>query len=83
MWVEVILPVPVHSTFTYLWNAKSDPISGLRVHVSFGRQKCLMGVVQNVIYSAPEFECKPIIRVLDDFPRIQNQQIEFWNWLAE
>ena len=83
MWVEVILPVPVHSTFTYLWNAESEPVSGLRVHVSFGRQKCLMGVVQNVIYSPPEFECKPIIRVLDDLPRIQNQQIEFWNWLAE
>ena len=75
MWVEVILPVPVHSTFTYQWNAQSDPIKGLRVHVSFGRQKCLMGVIQNIIYNAPEFECKPIIRVLDNLPLINNQQI--------
>jgi len=83
MWVEVILPVPVHSIFTYQWNAQSDPIKGLRVHVSFGRQKCLMGVIQNIIYNAPEFECKPIIRVLDNLPLIHNQQIEFWNWLAQ
>ena len=83
MWVEIILPVPVHSTFTYLWNAVSAPMRGIRVHVSFGRQKCLMGVVHTVRSLPPDYECKPILRVLDEFPRIQSQQIDLWNWIAD
>ena len=83
MWVEVILPVPVHSTFTYFWNAPLKPIPGLRVHVSFGRQNCLMGVIQKVRENRPDFDCKPILRVLDDYPRIQIQQINLWNWISE
>ena len=83
MWVEVILPVPVHSTFTYFWNESLKPIPGLRVHVSFGRQNCLMGVIQKIQENRPDFDCKPIIRVLDDYPRIQIQQINLWNWISD
>lgn len=83
MWVEVILPVPVHSTFTYFWNESLEPIPGLRVHVSFGRQNCLMGVIQKIQENRPDFDCKPILRVLDDYPRIQIQQINLWNWISD
>lgn len=83
MWVEVILPVPVHSTFTYFWNESLKPIPGLRVHVSFGRQNCLMGVIQKIQENRPDFDCKPILRVLDDYPRIQIQQINLWNWISD
>lgn len=83
MWVEVILPVPVHSTFTYFWNESLRPTPGLRVHVSFGRQNCLMGVIQKIQENRPDFDCKPILRVLDDYPRIQIHQINLWNWISE
>jgi primosomal protein N' (replication factor Y) len=83
MWVEVILPVPVHSTFTYFWNESLKPTPGLRVHVSFGRQNCLMGVIQKIQENRPDFDCKPILRVLDDYPRIQIQQINLWNWISD
>lgn len=83
MWVEVILPVPVHSTFTYAWDADSPPVPGLRVHVPFGRRRCLMGVVRSVLLEAPKHEVKAILRVLDSQPRIQRQQLGLWDWMSE
>jgi primosomal protein N' (replication factor Y) len=83
MWVEVILPVPVHSTFTYAWVGEQPPVPGLRVHVAFGRQRCLMGVVRSVMHQAPAVETKPILRVLDTQPRIQTQQLALWDWMAQ
>ena len=56
---------------------------GLRVHVPFGRQRCLMGVVRSVYYASPQMEVKPILRVLDLSPRIQTQQLSLWDWMAE
>ncbi|MDA8788023.1 primosomal protein N' [Schleiferiaceae bacterium] len=83
MWVEVILPVPVHGTFTYAWDAESLPAPGMRVHVPFGRQRCLMGVVRSVLLEAPTHEVKGILRALDTHPRIQRQQLSLWDWMSD
>ena len=82
MWVEVILPVPVYSTFTYVWDAAHPPVPGVRVHVAFGRQRCLMGVVRSVLHEAPAMLAKPILRAIDTHPRIQTQQLALWDWMA-
>lgn len=82
MWVEVILPVPVYSTFTYVWDAAHPPVPGVRVHVAFGRQRCLMGVVRSVLHEAPAMQAKPILRAIDTHPRIQTQQLALWDWMA-
>jgi len=36
-WVDVVVPVPVRTAFTYAWSLDREPEPGLRVFVPFGR----------------------------------------------
>lgn len=82
-WVDIMLPVPVQAVFTYAWHEERQPQLGLRVHVPFGRQRCVMGVVAGVRTTPPEgLNAKPVTRILDDEPRILPRQIEQWQWMA-
>ncbi|MDG2225268.1 MAG: primosomal protein N' [Schleiferiaceae bacterium] len=82
-WVDVILPLPVHSPFTYAWEGEVKPQLGLRVNVSFGRQACVMAVVVAVRETCPKgMEVKPILKVLDTYPRITLDQLDQWRWMS-
>lgn len=84
--IDVILPLPLHSYFTYsLPEEMAEGVQiGCRVVVPFGRKKFYTGIVQNVHYSAPtEYEVKAVSAVLDAEPILLPKQFKFWKWLAD
>ena len=68
---DVILPLPLHSCFTYsLPDEWADEVqTGCRVVVPFGRKKYYTAIVRNVHYCAPtEYEVKEVSALLDARP---------------
>ena len=83
---DVILPLPLHSCFTYsLPDEWADEVqNGCRVVVPFGRKKYYTAIVRNVHYCAPtEYEVKEVSALLDAHPILLPQQFRFWEWLAD
>lgn len=84
--VDVILPLPLHSSFTYsLPDEWADDVqTGCRVVVPFGRKKYYTAIVCNVHYFAPtEYEVKEVSALLDASPILLPRQFKFWEWLAD
>ncbi|MBS2096653.1 replication restart helicase PriA [Carboxylicivirga linearis] len=84
--VDIILPVPLPRLFTY--SIPEDMVSmvevGKRVVVSFGKKKSYSGIVFKLHNNKPkEYETKPILSVLDSAPIVNNEQLRFWQWLAD
>ena len=84
-WIEVILPLALPTTYTY-----SVPQSllrkikiGCRVEVIFGKNKKYSGIIKSVSDTAPSFETKDILNVIDDEPVIYPQQLQLWKWLSD
>ena len=56
----------------------------MRVLVAFGGKKIYTGIVFDLHDEEPEtFVPKEIINILDDFPILPKEQIQFWNWLSD
>lgn len=85
MFAEVILPLPLFSTFTYLIPPDMEERiqSGTRVLVQFGRKKFYTGLVTHVHNNKPEYEVKEITEVMDPTPVVRYPQYNLWNWIAE
>lgn len=85
MFAEVILPLPLFSTFTYLIPPDMEERiqSGTRVLVQFGRKKFYTGLVTHVHNNKPEYEVKEITEVMDPTPVVRYPQFNLWNWIAE
>lgn len=85
--VEVLLPLPLPTTFTYSVpeDLSSVEISvGFRVVVPFGRKKFYTGIVVGLPLQPPQgFEIKEIAMVLDRAPIIRHPQLQLWNWVAD
>ena len=84
--VDVIVPLPIASQYTYSlpegMEASIQP--GCRVIVPFGPKKFYTGIVTKVHETAPEaYETKDISEVLDSRPVLLGQQFSFWKWLAD
>ena len=84
-YVDVIVPLPIASQYTYSlppeWEESVQ--AGCRVVVSFGRKKFYTAIVTKVHYAAPEgYETKDIEEVLDTSPVLLPRQLEFWEWLS-
>ena len=82
-WVDVVVPVPVRTAFTYAWSLDREPEPGLRVFVPFGRNRVLLGVVIAVRPDAPDYPAKEVLRCVDEHPSFQRQQLAMWYWMAE
>ena len=86
-YAEVVLPLPLHGTFTYSVPRDMLPHvrNGARVVVPFGRKKYYTGIVRNITDVAPgNFEIKEIGMVLDGGePVVKRPQMQFWEWVAE
>lgn len=82
-WVDVVVPVPVRTAFTYAWSLDRDPEPGLRVFVPFGRNRVLLGVVIAVRSDAPDYPAKEVLRCVGEQPSFQRQQLALWYWMAE
>lgn len=85
-YVDVILPLPLYSPFTY-----SIPVElvdgvkiGSRVLVQFGRKKFYTAIVIMLHNNAPKgYEVKEIVSVLDDYPIIRYPQLKLWEWISQ
>ena len=83
---QIILPLNLKGTFTYkVPDELGQKIeAGMRVLVSFRGKKIYTGIVAELHNTAPDnFVPKEIISILDDFPILPQEQIQFWNWISE
>lgn len=85
-YAEVILPLPIYSTFTYSIpdNLQSAIGVGFRVLVPFGRKKFYTGIVTMLHNQRPgNYEVKDIVAVLDNDSILRHPQMKFWQWISD
>ena len=82
---DVILPLPLYSTFTYrIPDVMGDVKIGSRVLVPFGRKKYYTAIVVLVHHNEPkEYAVKEILSLLDENPILRHPQLKFWSWIAD
>ena len=90
-YVEVILPLPLEGTFTYVVpDALLDKVVPcVRLLVPFGKTKTYIGICDTYPSDHPnnnddndEIEYKAILAILDDGPVLLPQQLQLWHWIA-
>lgn len=84
-YAEVILPLAVLGTFTYLVpeEMQCDISRGSRVYVPFGPRKFYTGIVADLHTNTPKFKVKPIASLLDGTSILRHPQLKFWQWIAD
>ncbi len=85
-YIDVILPLPLPGTFTYLLpSAWAEEVQvGCRVVVPFGRKKYYTALVQRIHHNRPEeYEVKEAAVLLDRSPLLLPGQFKFWEWLSD
>lgn len=83
--IEVLLPLPLKQTFTYLVppDLESCITFGCRVEAPFGKNKMYAGIiVGKTNIPVDNQKHKYIYAVLDQEPVITRKQYEFWQWMA-
>jgi primosomal protein N' (replication factor Y) (superfamily II helicase) len=86
MYVDLILPLALSRLYTY--SVPDEYIINLevgkRVVVQFGKKKLYSAIIYKVHELAPEkYQTKNILQVIDDYPIVSQNQISFWEWIAE
>lgn len=84
-YVDVIVPLPIASQYTYSLPASLEECvnEGCRVVVPFGRKKYYTAIVTRVHVASPEgYETKDIEEILDVSPVILPRQLQFWEWIS-
>ena len=84
--VEVILPLSLPKTFTYsVSEAEYNYIKiGMRLAVPFRKTKIYTALVINLHQNAPTlYDAKEIHEILDEFPIVNQLQINHWLWIAD
>ncbi len=85
-YIDVIVPLPLQGTFTYLVPEEMEPYArvGMRVVVPFGKQKMYTAIIVMVHTLKPEiYEPKEVISFLDSSPILRRPQLKFWEWIAD
>lgn len=85
-YAEVILPLALPQNFTYgIPDSFKELVKpGMRVSVQVGKRKQYTAVVYRLTKEAPhDIRIKDILRVEDEYPLINPDQLEFWKWLSE
>lgn len=83
---DVILPLPLYSSFTYSVpeEFEQDLEVGSRVIVQFGKKKYYTGIVEAIHTNPPSgYDVKPITTLLDAEPILRYPQLNFWKWMSE
>jgi len=83
-WVEVAVLTgsPQQSTYTYVLPEGMQARPGSAVLVGFGPRR-VTGVVWRRTDSGPEFEAKPVLRVLSEQPVVTPLQMRLAEWIAD
>ena len=82
---EVILPLSLSKTFTYsVSDAEFHFLKkGMRITVPFGKSKIYTALVVDTHQNQPStYEAKEIHQIIDEFPIVNEIQIEHWRWIA-
>ncbi len=79
--VDVALPVPLDTAFTYRVPDGLLPVAGGRVLVPF-RQQRLSGIVTELHDREPSVQTKNVISALDASPVLDEQLIRLGKWIA-
>lgn len=82
---QIILPLNLKGTFTYKVppELQENIEPGMRVLVPFRGKKIYTGIVFELHNEEPEgFVPRELISILDEFPILPVEQINFWNWLS-
>ena len=83
-YVDVILPLPIPGSFTYLTAIDLDLNIGQRVVVQFRSRKLYTAIVIKIHNEKPkEYDAKEVLAILDEKPIINEKQLQFWFWIAE
>lgn len=86
LFVDVILPLPLYSSFTYSLpkELEEETQVGSRVIVQFGKKKFYTGIIEAIHSNKPKgYETKEIMALLDTEPIVRYPQLKFWNWISE
>ena len=84
--IDVVIPLPLDTLFTYKVNKIEFDFlkNGFRVIVPFGKSKFLTAIVFNKHNNLPEFyDAKQIEFIIDDEPVINEFQIQFYKWMSK
>ncbi len=84
--VDVLLPVPIHNTFTYRvpFEMNNELKKGVRVVVPFGRGKLQTGLIVRIHEEVPTaYQSKYISAILDEEPIIVGKQFKLWKWVSD
>ena len=84
--VDVILPLSVAGSFTYLLpEVMAEGVcEGCRVVVPFGMRRYYTAIVARVHHTRPEgYELKEVMEVLGERPLLLPVQLRFWEWLSD
>lgn len=85
-YAQVLVPVPVGDSFTYLVPEPMVPLiqSGMRVIVPFGKGKFYTGIVESIHNHPPRgYEVKAIVHIPDSKPVVRHPQLNMWRWMSD
>ena len=85
LYAEVILPLALPQNFTYQIPDELRNLvkPGIRVSVQVGKRKQYTAVVHRLTDQAPkDIRVKSILRVEDEYPLVNSDQLVFWRWMA-
>lgn len=84
--IDVILPLPLDTYFTYSINKSEFSFLkiGMRVVVPFGKSKICTALVAKVHQNPPVlYEAKEIYQIIDENPIVLPSQLELWDWISK
>ena len=84
-YIDVILPLPLQDSFTYILQDEfAERVKvGMRVAVPFGKTKVYTAVVYKIHDNKPlHYEAKMIEDVIDEKPIVTHSQLQFFEWIA-
>ena len=85
-YADIILPLNMPQVLTYgvPHHMQSTIGIGMRVEISLGKNKQYAGIVDRLHNDTPEhYAVKPIKSIIDDYPIVNNLQLQFWRWIAD
>lgn len=85
IYADVLLPLALQGTFTYLVpkEFENQVKPGTRVVVSFGKRRLYAALVYKLHHQKPEgFQVKEILQIIDESPVVLPQQVSLWEWVS-
>lgn len=80
VYLDIAFPTAVRSLFTYHVSDENEIVPGIRVWVPI-RSEFAIGLVVRVHREEPDFETRPIERVLDSEPIMNENMLQLTEWI--